>query len=573
MGSVYKAHDPLLDRPVAIKVMTEGADVGSEARERFLREAQSAARLNHPNIITIYELGQDQGQIFIVMELLEGQPLSRVIAASPPWPLHRKLTLMLQICEGLAFAHQRGVIHRDIKPGNIFVLGNGQVKILDFGIARLASSDLTRTGLLMGTPNYMSPEQARGQRTDARSDIFSVGVVFYELLSGRKPFSGEDYFQTMEKVRSEDPAPLLEVIPALPPPLAYAVMRMLAKDPAVRYQSLDDLRANLLPVRDQIEGESTGDLRQEVERRFAEVSQLQQTLIASVGAAALDDETLPEFLDPGASHTGLQSVLRNLEAQTERLRAFARKVERFEAAVQRGIAAFERGDFAQAATELDAVLVEIPQHQRARDYRDRARLAQIRERTIRSFATGRLATDEATAPAEPAPPREVTATTPVLTQPPLPVTGTKTATEVTRGVSRDPTRLALAAVAVVVLVVGGVFLFRASGPPAPGTAPPAVEPTTQPAPGAGVRPSSAPRTPAPSAAKSPSVKSRPAESRLTPEQARELADYLELAKFHRERGDNERALGEYQRALEIDPANAEARRGVAEVNAALKAKR
>src|SRR3989304_802129 len=146
MGSVYKAHDPVLDRMVAIKVMTEGAAVGTEAHERFLREAQSAARLNHPNIITVYELGEDQGQVFIVMELLEGEPLSRLVGPAPPPPLRRKLAIMIQICEGLGFAHQRGVVHRDVKPANIFVLQNGQVKILDFGIARLVRSELARPG-------------------------------------------------------------------------------------------------------------------------------------------------------------------------------------------------------------------------------------------------------------------------------------------------------------------------------------------------------------------------------------------------------------------------------------------
>src|SRR5262245_27326915 len=179
MGSVYKAHDATLDRLVAIKVMVEDAEAGAEAKTRFLREAQSAARLNHPNIITVYELGEDQGRVFIVMELLEGHPLSRVISRVPPLTLRRKLHVMIQICDGLAFAHQRGVVHRDVKPANVFLLENGHVKILDFGIARVGSSELTRTGLLMGTPNYMSPEQARGRRTDSRSDIFSVGVVFY----------------------------------------------------------------------------------------------------------------------------------------------------------------------------------------------------------------------------------------------------------------------------------------------------------------------------------------------------------------------------------------------------------
>jgi hypothetical protein len=238
----------------------------------------------------------------------------------------------------------------------------------------------------------MSPEQARGRRTDARSGIFSTGVVFYELLCGRKPFLGEDYFETMEKVRSEDPRPLAELVAGLPLPLVRAVERSLAKDPAVRYQTLEDLRVELLGMPDVTPADTAAEgLRDAVERKFSEVVRLHRTLVAAIGASALGEETLP-IADPvaegRAAGAGLETVLHDLESQTERLRALARTVGRVEPRVARGIAAFEHGAFAEAVAELDAVLREIPQHQRARDYRERARLEKIRERTVRSVGAG-----------------------------------------------------------------------------------------------------------------------------------------------------------------------------------------
>jgi len=387
MGNVYKAHDPLLERMVAIKVMTDEAHVDAEARTRFMREARSAARLNHPNIITVYELGEENDRTFIVMELLEGAPLSRVIERVPPVSLREKLAILVQVCDGLAFAHQRGVVHRDVKPANIFVLEHGQVKILDFGIARLAASELTRTGLLMGTPNYMSPEQARGRRTDARSDIFSAGVVCYELLSGRRPFAGGGYVEVLEKLRSEEPAWLGELQPGLPSPVVDAVHRALAKDAGQRYQRIEDFRAvfaNALEALDATEG----DLREAVGRKLTEVVRLHRVLVATVGAAALGDEKLP-VLDQGATGVGLRTLLRELEQQAGRLHEFARHVEQLEPAVGRGIAAAERGAYAEAARELDAVLAEIPQHQRAREYRERVRIEEELERTVRALGVPR----------------------------------------------------------------------------------------------------------------------------------------------------------------------------------------
>src|SRR5262249_32129150 len=181
MGMIFKAHDPVLDRPVALKVISSEIEVTDELRARFFREAQACARLSHPNIVTIHDMGEDAGRLYIVMEFLDGEELRHYITTRKLLPLEDKLAVMLQVCDGLHYAHQKGVVHRDIKPGNIFLLRSGQVKILDFGVAQIANSDrgLTRTGLIMGTLRYIAPEQVRG-KADYRSDIFSVGAVFYE---------------------------------------------------------------------------------------------------------------------------------------------------------------------------------------------------------------------------------------------------------------------------------------------------------------------------------------------------------------------------------------------------------
>src|SRR3990170_2270890 len=224
MGTVFKAHDPVLDRLVALKVISSEGEVTDELKTRFYREAQACARLNHPNIVVVHDLGEDAGRLFIVMEFLDGEELKLLISQRRALPLEDKLALMVQVCDGLNYAHQNGVIHRDVKPGNIFVLRNGQVKILDFGIARIAAADtgLTRTGFIMGTLRYMSPEQARG-RVDQRSDQFSAGAVFYELLTYPPALGTDDPMETLEKLRSEDPPPLSQVDPSIPPEVAAAV--------------------------------------------------------------------------------------------------------------------------------------------------------------------------------------------------------------------------------------------------------------------------------------------------------------------------------------------------------------
>ena len=245
MGTVYKAFDPLLTRVVAVKVIAGQLDGSPEHRERFFREARAAAQLSHSNIITIYDLGEQDGSPYLAMEYLEGRDLDQRLHDPEGMSLTRKLELALSICEGLAHAHLCGLIHRDIKPANVFVTDDGVVKILDFGLARLITSELTRTNAVVGTVNYMAPEQLRGERADHRADIFSFGVLLYELFGGRKPFQGDSAASTMYKILHETPQALDELDPAIGPPLTTTVDRAMAKAREDRYQRMTDVLRDL----------------------------------------------------------------------------------------------------------------------------------------------------------------------------------------------------------------------------------------------------------------------------------------------------------------------------------------
>jgi len=247
MGTVYKARDPSLDREVAIKTMSEELLADQEMRERFFREAKSAAQLQHPNIVTIHELGKvDVGdgveRPFIAMELLDGHDLGEVVDQQRLTRLEDKIGLVVQMCRGLDFAHKRGVIHRDVKPGNVQVLPDGTAKILDFGIAWRKDSTLkTKTGLVMGTPTYMAPEQIKGEPVDHRADMWAVGTILYELLSGRRPFESETIPNLIYQI-VHAPPPLLDArLHGLPEGLAEVVHRSLTKDPDGRYRDLAEM--------------------------------------------------------------------------------------------------------------------------------------------------------------------------------------------------------------------------------------------------------------------------------------------------------------------------------------------
>jgi tetratricopeptide (TPR) repeat protein len=249
MGEVYKAHDTVLNRFVAIKTITGSLGSDEQFRQRFHREAQSAASLNHRNIVTVFEFAEEQGMVYMVMELLEGTDLKDLISRGAIKRFEDKISIVEQMCDGLAFAHAKGVVHRDLKPANIHVLANGTVKIMDFGLARLGVSEITRTGTVMGTPNYMSPEQVRGEKVDSRSDIFSVGAVMYEVLAGHKPFEAESMHSVLFQVLDQNPEPIRNRTPEIPLPIAEVVDRALAKDPGQRFQGAGEMRTALRSAR------------------------------------------------------------------------------------------------------------------------------------------------------------------------------------------------------------------------------------------------------------------------------------------------------------------------------------
>jgi serine/threonine protein kinase len=254
MGVVYRAHDSLLEREVALKIIATSIEANPELRERFFREARAAGQLSHRNIITIHDLGEHEGQPYLAMEFLTGEDLQHRLARQEPMGLRRKLEIAAEICDGLAYAHRRGLIHRDVKPANIFITDEGVVKLLDFGLARMVASELTRSNMMMGTLNYMAPEQVRGERTDHRADIFSFGVVLYEMLSGRKAFQGDSFATTLYKILQDVPEPLPNIDPTLPAELVWLVERTLAKPKDERYQDLADVTRDLALIRQLLSG-------------------------------------------------------------------------------------------------------------------------------------------------------------------------------------------------------------------------------------------------------------------------------------------------------------------------------
>lgn len=321
MGEVYKGHDPALNRYVAIKMIAETFGTDADLIERFRREARNAAQLNHPNIVTIFDFVEDEGQLYMVMELLEGQDLKEVIKSGAPLTVEQILSIMEQIADGLSFAHSKGIIHRDLKPANIHVSKNGQVKILDFGLVHEASSDMTKTGQVMGTPNYMSPEQVQGLKVDPRSDIFSLGAVFYELLTRKKPFSADSIHATMFKVVQGDREPLGQYT-HLPRPLVALVDRALDKEPDGRFEDAKALRDHLRVVRREIArgmGDSDSTLTTGEEMTIVTPTEPAPTMVVPVGA----EKSGPSRSAPSAYGSASRGTLRRSQIHSTSVGATA----------------------------------------------------------------------------------------------------------------------------------------------------------------------------------------------------------------------------------------------------------
>src|SRR5947209_10606079 len=254
MGAVWKAYDSVIRRFVALKLLPGSVGRSTDARDRFLREARAAGALQHPNIVTLYELGEADRQLFIAMELVAGRDLSWLMALREPLALERKLDIVIEVLQGLSYAHERGVIHRDIKPSNVRIASDGSVKIMDFGIARLQSAEVTGSGAIVGTPTYMAPEQITNGAITPATDLFAVGCLLYEMLSYQKPFEGETVHGVLYQVLTTDPKPLRTMAPSIPASLERVVIRAMAKAPQDRYETAKQMRATLVGIRAALSG-------------------------------------------------------------------------------------------------------------------------------------------------------------------------------------------------------------------------------------------------------------------------------------------------------------------------------
>ena len=343
MGVVYLAKDPYLDRLVAIKMMNVDVHENADFLERFYREAKSTASLQHPNIVTVYDLGEYQNRPFLVMQYLEGQSLEALLRAHRTMTLLEKINIIVEVCQGLGYAHQHGIIHRDIKPANIMVLNDGGVKIVDFGIARLGDNTLTRTGQIVGSLYYMPPEQLRDKPVDSRADIYSTGVVLYQLLTYSLPFEGESTGSTLAKIISDDPPPFSQFALSYPPELEATTLKSLAKNRDQRFPTAEAFAAALTEVVDRFKQDSIQEYLSKAEL-LQQSNELQQAQEYLLKVLKLDRQHTVAAKQLSALRVRLQAQLsaeraRHLKQQAEEV--YAR--DEFDAALV----------FLQQAIELD----------------------------------------------------------------------------------------------------------------------------------------------------------------------------------------------------------------------------
>jgi len=383
MGRVYAAHDEHTDRKVAVKLLMADLEGEPDIRARFQREAQAAARLGHRNVITVYDVGEDHGRPFIVMELLRGWTLEGFLNQPISRDLERKVDLMIQVCDAMAAAHAAGIIHRDLKPGNLFVQFDGLLKVLDFGVARLASSSMTTAGAQPGTLQFMSPEQARGDDIDNRSDIFSAGGVFYRMLTGRRPFPAEEWMRVLRMLQFDDPVALTSH--EAPPDLAAIVTRCLQKDAEARYPTFQNVAVDLTRFQRKYQLETRGLVESTAvtyRAVLAKLTSVRETAARAGGTAVpsspvIDqlNDTYPLLRERGADVFRLIAFTRNrVIAHQEELAAELARLDQVErilaqradliAAAQQDLA---EGRFQRAMRTFEQILTSAPDCDVARE--------------------------------------------------------------------------------------------------------------------------------------------------------------------------------------------------------------
>jgi len=340
MGVVYRARDPIINRPVALKIITASGTNYPDLLQRFYREAQSAGGLQHPNIVTIYDMGDQGGVPYIAMELIEGKNLEQLIASRATLPISLKLVYAMQACAAFDYAHKRGIIHRDIKPGNVMLTKEGTVKVVDFGIARVLEASKTQTGMLIGTFAYMSPEQYHGEHADERSDIWSFGVLLYELLCYERPFSGSTAATLMHNICVQEPRLVREVAQDCPPELEAVVSKLLQKSPVDRCQSMEDLLIELGPICKSLQGASVTEM----------VAQSRE--LVQQGDFSQARDVLRQALQFDSTNPQVRSLLERVNAELKRLLIRPKAQERLE----KGRALLEQGKIQEAKAAVESAL-------------------------------------------------------------------------------------------------------------------------------------------------------------------------------------------------------------------------